>query len=420
MENKRILVISAHYPPYHMGGYEIRVKDIMDELTDRGYKILVLTTKPEKQGQHQNETSTYPVKRKLHNRNKSRFFPKEILFDLLDTKILERMIESFNPDIIYLGHIYLLSKAIFPYLVDREIPLISDEGGNSLKGVWTENGRWFRFAGNYKSQYKVINKIKPAVIKLVLKLGQGRIKETWAWPGNMRVFFNSELNKRNAASFGVPIYNAVVIYSGIDVSKFSFNPRESLSSPIRIIIPGRVEEKKGQLDGIKLVQALEIHGIDAEISIVGLRSTEGYYNALVSEIEKGQINEKVKLFNMMHRPKLIDLYHQSDICFFPSYHQSGFSRIPLEAMACGCIAISYGNEGSDEIIRSGENGYLVRPGDYQRMVEIICDLRSSQANYHRVVENARQGVETDYSLDNYVDRVETLIINAVGEGHSVA
>jgi len=419
MENKRIFVISAHYPPYHSGGYEIRVMNIMDELNNRGHNIQVLTTKPEKQNQHQNETSQYQVTRKLHNRNKSRFFPKEILFDLLDTKTLEREIKRFNPDIIYLGHIYPLSKTIFPYLADREIPLIFDEGGNGLKGVWTENGRWFKFSGNYRSQYKIINKIKPAVIKTVLKLGHGRIKETWAWPGDMRVFFNSELNKRNAASNGVPIYNAVVIHSGIEVRNFSFHPRETISNPIRIIIPGRVEVKKGQLDGVKLIQAFEGESIDAEIVIIGPRSSDGYYGVLVSEVEKAQINEKVKLFTMVHHTELIDLYHQSDICFFPSYHQSGFSRIPLEAMACGCITISYGNEGSDEVIRHGENGFLVKPGDYRHIVEIITDLLNSQTKYRSVVKHARHEIETNYSLNKYIDQIEYVINHAVESHHLI-
>ncbi len=43
----RILTISAFYPPYTYGGYEIRIGDIMDGLSARGHKIHVLTTKPD-------------------------------------------------------------------------------------------------------------------------------------------------------------------------------------------------------------------------------------------------------------------------------------------------------------------------------------------------------------------------------------
>jgi hypothetical protein len=44
----KILVITSGFPPYHFGGYEIRVKDILDKLAQRGHKIRVLTSVPER------------------------------------------------------------------------------------------------------------------------------------------------------------------------------------------------------------------------------------------------------------------------------------------------------------------------------------------------------------------------------------
>jgi len=409
----KILVISANYTPYHFGGYELRIKDIVDGLVQRGHQVRVLTTRKSKKRMVNSMPLPYVVFRNLHNRHKANFFPKEILIDLLDTKCMEKLIKAFNPDVIYLGHIYILSKAIMPYIAMGDVPIVFDEGGNGLKGDWTEHGRWFRFTGDYESPIKFLNKIKPTVIKIICKISKGRIQATWTWPKNMKVFINSELNKKNAKTFGVPINDAAVIYSGVDMGKFSFRPRKALSRPIRIIIPGRVEIKKGQLDGIKLAQALENHGIDVEIIIVGSRSTDGYYDALVSEIEITQLNEKIKLFPMVDRPELIDHYHQSDICFFPSYHQSGFSRIPLESMACGCIVISYGNEGSNEVIRHGENGFLVHFEDYPAIVQVIQELISNPSKFKKIILQARKDVESSYSMPVYVDQIENFILSAV-------
>jgi len=43
----RILAISAYYPPYCYGGFEIRVSNILDALAAHGHELCVLTTQPD-------------------------------------------------------------------------------------------------------------------------------------------------------------------------------------------------------------------------------------------------------------------------------------------------------------------------------------------------------------------------------------
>lgn len=409
----KILSITAQYPPFHMGGYEIRVKNILDGLFTRGHDFQVLTNIPDIHKQAQVQPSNFPIIRKLHNRLKAKFFPNEILFDLLDTRMLARFIADFKPDVIYLGHIYILSKALLPYLASLDIPIIFDEGGNGLKGAWTEHGRWFHFTGDWQSRFPLFNFIKPWVIYLVCKLSEGRIKQEWIWPNNMQIIFNSELNKKNACSFGVPVENANVIHSGVNTQVFSFRPRETFSTPLKILIPGRIEENKGQLDGLKLLRVLNENNISSELWIVGPIGNPSYYATLLEEVEKQQFHNQVKFFPMLDREKLVDLYHQADICFFPSYQKPGLSRVPLEAMACGSIVISYGNEGSDEIITNGKNGYLISPGDMDKIKFIIINLSNDPTMYKGILSNACGLINSSFSLARYVDKIESFILSGI-------
>lgn len=405
----KILTITANYPPFHGGGYELRVKDIMDGLAARGHQITVVSTKPTQKLGSDQDQNIYPVKRILHNRLTAKFFPKEVLFDFLDTKILEKTIEEFKPDLVYLGHTYILSKALLPYLAGCSIPLVYDEGGNGLKGAWTERGRWYQFTGDYLSRYNILNWLKPLVIKLILKIGKGRIKPTWSWPKDMQVFFNSELNKQNALANGVQLQSPLVIRSGINLEHFQFKPRVALSDSLRIIIPGRIEARKGQLDGVRLLNKLKENRIDAELVIIGLCSSADYYQEMISEIDRYQLKDSLQFVPMMDHQDLVSQYHASDICFFSSYHRSGFSRIPLEAMASGCVVISYGYEGSDEIIRHGENGFLVHEGDISRIVDIIKQLKESESGVERILSNARQCIEKEHAMDCYIGQIENII-----------
>lgn len=415
----RILTITSNHPPCHSGGYELRVKDIMDGLFVRGHQVLVLSTSKTKSVTLGSHPSAYQVKRVLHDRNHVKFFPKEVLYDLIDTKVIEKTIKEFQPDVIYLGHTYILSKAILPNLASLAIPIVYDEGGTGLKGAWTENGRWFRFCGDYQSKWNVINKLKPWVIKFVLHLGKGRIQAAWRWPENMRVFFNSQNNLNHSLSFGVAVEGAKVIHSGIDLEKFEFRHRRQLASPIKIICPGRLDPRKGQLDAIAIISKLSEIGIKAELTLVGEVFMPGYLEQIREEINSGGLQETVKILGMVSQEELAKLYQQADICYFTSYHPTGFSRTPLEAMACGCIVISYGNEGSDEVIRHEENGFIVQDGNIDEVKGIIEHLIRLPQAVSKISLAARKEICTNFELSGYIKSIEKFILESVSTNEAI-
>jgi glycosyltransferase involved in cell wall biosynthesis len=406
----KILTITAHYPPCHSGGYELRVKNIMDGLTELGHQILVLTNHPENTCQSDVTQPKYQVKRKLHNRLKARFFPKELLFDLLDAALLEKQIKEFQPDVVYLGHTYILSKTILPYLATVKIPLVYDEGGSGLIEAWTEHGRWFRFCGMYRSRFAVLNWFKPLMIKLISWLGRGRINQKWSWPKNMKIIFNSELNRRNAQRNGVPVENSVVIHSGIDTKLFTFKPREKFGTPLRIITPGRLERRKGQLDAVALVNKLVAEGIDTHLILAGSGWVDGYLQEVNTAIQTHGLTDKISIFPMLTPEELVSHYHQADICFFSSFQNVGFSRVPLEAMACGSLVISYGNEGSDEVIRDQENGYIVKEGDLESIVKNIWDLIKLKGLVGKIQDEARIDIERSFKINDYILNIENILL----------
>lgn len=413
MKNKiKILAISAKYPPFHSGGYELRVKNIIDGLAALNHQILVLTNHPENSPQTDSSKSRYQIIRKLHNRRNARFFPKEVLFDLMDTFLLEKQIKEFQPNVVYLGHTYILSKALLPYLVTLNIPILYDEGGAGLVEAWTEHGRWFHFTGDYRSRIAPLNWVKPMAIALVCKLSGGRIRPDWSWPTNMKIVFNSQLNRNNAIAKGVPINDAVVIHSGVDLEKFTFRPREKMGNPLRIIVPGRIERRKGQLDVVELIAVLRESGVESKLVMAGKTGDTAYYSEVVDRIERYGLNDRVVIKPMLSTKELVSEYHQADICFFPSYQDVGFSRVPMEAMACGCIVISYGNEGSDEIIQDQINGFIVDEGNIDQVADIVTDLSKNPGKVHRITSCARALIEREHDMESYIDKIEKILVEA--------
>jgi glycosyltransferase involved in cell wall biosynthesis len=407
----KILAITARFPPLHFGGYELRNKEILDEMNKRGHQVYVITSN-EKKKELQSKESNYSILRTLHIRKKAKHFFDEILFDWQDIAFIDNNIKKIKPNVVYLGHIQPLTNAILPYLSSKKIPLLYDEGGGWLVQAWKQ-----RFNLRYESKFSFINKIMPITIKALNMISSGNISTTWKWPENMDVIFNSQLNYKNAFAAGVPIEKAHIIHSGIDLEQFSFRLKGKSTNTLVVLVPGRIEPGKGQLDALKLVASLIELGINARLVLVGEVWDKSYFQRILKEIETLNIKDKIEVFPMVTHEKMAEFYYDADICFFSSYYKTGFSRTPLEAMACGCLVFSYGNEGSKEVINQGKNGFLFSAGDYLMMVDVIINMQLNPIQAIEIMKNARREMEENYSLNIYIDKIEEMILAISGNSY---
>ncbi|MCJ7658158.1 MAG: glycosyltransferase, partial [Anaerolineales bacterium] len=103
----KILTITYAYPPYHQGGYEIRCRDVMERLKQRGHEVLVLTTR-HPSNWHAIKTNEPGIHRKLHHKFNARWLPVKVLFDTMDTRFIRKAISDFKPDLVYLWQIATL------------------------------------------------------------------------------------------------------------------------------------------------------------------------------------------------------------------------------------------------------------------------------------------------------------------------
>lgn len=424
----RILTLSAYYPPFSYGGYENRVRDVMDGLAARGHEVIVLTTKPDTDRQTKPIEYTYPVIRRLHGVRKALswaerltmkestnrlgvalVFLRQIWRDMRDLHLIDNTIKKFQPDIIYLGHIRPLCENILPYLASALIKLVQDDGGITAEWGYENPGLWFRFLTEIQPDSKFGKKMKAGFVSIVITFSGGRIKKQRIWPENITVIFNNQVCYQSFVEKQIPHSHASVIHSGLDTNQFTYQSTVNSGQVLRMIVPGRIEPSKGQIDAVNLSAQLLQVGIDHTLTIAGDPWKKDYLELLEQEVTDRGLRDHVCIIPSLEKHELIDRYHQSDLCFFPSYHKTGFSRVPLEAMACGCVVISYGNEGSDEIIRQNENGFLVEEGNSTQLLQLLQRLIANPAEIKRVTKAARQELEQVYSMPKYLDQIESLL-----------
>ena len=179
-----------------------------------------------------------------------------------------------------------------------------------------------------------------------------------------RIVAWAEWTKRGLVDdYEVPSEKIVVISPGVNVSEWRRPaPRETRSGPVKILFVGGNFERKGGLDLIQSFRTLRDLGGELHI------------------VTRDQIppERSVFVYNAMepNSQPLKELFHSCDIFALPTTGDS----LPLvlsEAGASGMAIVSTDIAGIPEIVRAGETGLLVRPGDTAALTEALRELMTS-------------------------------------------
>ena len=102
--------------------------------------------------------------------------------------------------------------------------------------------------------------------------------------------------------------------------------------------------------------------------------------------------------------KAREIYSRSLVWFLGSYSE-GFGLPVLEAMACGCAVVSTGCGGPQDIIKNGENGFIVKVGDVEQIVNKVKMLLDDGELRRRFVKNSKETLEK-FSWESSIDKLE--------------
>ncbi len=210
--------------------------------------------------------------------------------------------------------------------------------------------------------------------------------------------------------------HAEVIYNGVDLMEFR---REALGTdraslrleagyaPGTFLIGsvGRLIPAKNHAALIDATAQLRRAGIDAALLVAG----EGPLRATLEQraADLG-IAEFVRFTGALTdvRPVLAML----DVFVLPSLYIETFSNAALEAMAMSTPVVLSRIGGAAEMVRHGEEGYLVEPQALAlRLPELLTQLAREPRLRERMSVSARQRAEREFGFQNMIERYASLI-----------
>ena len=137
------------------------------------------------------------------------------------------------------------------------------------------------------------------------------------------------------------------------------------------------------------------------LKIFGKGPLHTYFENLISSLKLG---EHVRLEGHVPYDALVREMNDSDIAVFPSLIEVGASLAVMEAMACRRAVIAFDYPFSNEIIKHGENGYLVPPKNFDALSNAINLLLSDAKLRRRLGENAYQNIVENHDTKNVVKK----------------
>lgn len=223
-----------------------------------------------------------------------------------------------------------------------------------------------------------------------------------------RLIMVSKLNKEEALALRIaPEQKMVVIYSGIDLSRFPNGGHSRMTRSAlgleghRRLVGwvGRLSEQNAPEVFIEVARRVSRARPDVQFLMAGDGPLECRCRELAAAIPQ--------LTLMGHCSDVPGLLPLFDV-FVSTVRWAGLGRAVTEAMIAGRPVIATSVNGVPEIVRHGETGLLVPPDEPQEVERALCYLLDHPEEASRLGENARACVVPEFGADLMVGRITKL------------
>lgn len=210
---------------------------------------------------------------------------------------------------------------------------------------------------------------------------------------------------------GIPEEKIRVIHYGVDLEQFHPNGQDArLAKRQEIAVPpdsfmigivARLEPWKGHRNFIDAFAQVAAQFPDVNVVCVGEGSLRPELEALAKA--KGLQH---RIFFMGVRKDVAQWVNAIDLFVLPSLPGEGLPNVLLEAMACRKPVIATQVGGVPELVKDGENGFLVPSGNIAALRTALEQALRDRERLKLLGKNAQATVEKSFSLQQQISSFE--------------
>lgn len=207
-------------------------------------------------------------------------------------------------------------------------------------------------------------------------------------------------------SLGARPERTAAISMGVDLAA-RFVPPKQPRRRKQLLFVGRMVNGKGLSVLLEAMPTVLARHPGARLIIVGDGPEEGI---LKDQAARLGMNGSLSFLGAVPNDRLPAIYQASELFVLPSIVQEGFGLVLVEAMGCGCAVLATDFPSVHEIIREGETGLLVPPGDRMALAEKIIYLLDHDDLRRKLGETGRQYIRERYDWSVVTDRYRDMIL----------
>jgi len=179
--------------------------------------------------------------------------------------------------------------------------------------------------------------------------------------------------------------------------------RSREKGPLRLLFLANVLPHKGLH---RLVDALAAVSMRVwRLSVVGsLTMNNPYARKIDARIDACGLSQNIRFLGVQDGPSLAAILKKSHLLVLPYSHEA-FGIVFLEGMAFGLPAVGSSLGAAREIIRHGENGFLLAPEDSVGLARVVEDL---YADRNRLDAMSRRALATFRMHPGWQDTMEKI------------
>ena len=184
------------------------------------------------------------------------------------------------------------------------------------------------------------------------------------------------------------------IYNGVKLDSIPIKKENTFSTPPKFMVVSHLRKSKGIQDLIQAVSKLNVSlKNQVVIDVYGSGPMEQDLKKQVVELDCA---DNFKFFGST---AVVERYKDYDYLIQPTYMEC-MSLSILEALTAGVPVITTPVGGTPEVISSGVNGFLFKPGDIQALAEIIIRCITEK----KILNGPIQSIDPEkFSLDFMVE-----------------
>jgi glycosyltransferase involved in cell wall biosynthesis len=225
------------------------------------------------------------------------------------------------------------------------------------------------------------------------------------------LFQNPEDREALVASRAVP-FERTAIVRGVGVDPAEFRPRPLPPGPPIVLLAARLLWTKGIRELVEATRRLRARGIPLRTVLAGEPDDENPSAVPRAVLEEWSREGTIEWWG--RRDDMPTVLGEASIVALPTTYGEGVPRALIEAAACARPIVATDVAGCREIVRHGENGLLVAPGDSTALEGALARLLGDSELRARLGANGRAIVERDFTADRANEATISLYREVLG------